>query len=55
MLADYLGLPNGEYGAVSGQPETKINALPFAAYGKIYNDYYRDQNLVQEVPDTVID
>lgn len=55
MLADYLGLPNGEYGTVSGQGPTKVNALPFAAYGKIYNDYYRDQNLVQEVQDTVVD
>ena len=55
-LADYLGLPTGEYGTnASVNTDTKVNSLPFAAYNKIYNDYYRDQNLVQEVQDTVID
>lgn len=44
-LADYLGLPLGSgFGP--------INALPFAAYNKIWNEYYRDQNLQTEVPDT---
>lgn len=38
-LADYLGLPVGKN---MTQP---INALPFAAYQKIYWDYFRDQNL----------
>jgi hypothetical protein len=28
---------------------TNINALPFAAYQAIYNEYYRDENLVPEV------
>lgn len=41
-LADYLGLPTG---VAMTQP---INALPFAAYQKIYQDYYRDQNLISE-------
>lgn len=55
-LADYLGLPTGEYGTnASVNTDTKVNSLPFAAYNKIYNDYYRDQNLVAEVQDTVID
>lgn len=27
-----------------------LNAFPFAAYNKIYNDYYRDQNMIAEVP-----
>lgn len=44
-LADYLGVPNG---VITG---TKLNALPFTAYNKIYNDYYRDQNLVQPLVD----
>ena len=38
-LGDYLGIPDGE---ITG---TKFSALPFAAYWKIYNEYYRDQNL----------
>ena len=43
-LADYLGLP-------TGQNLTNVSALPFAAYQKIYNDYYRDENLIP--PDEV--
>lgn len=42
-LADYLGVPTGVGNA-------KISALPFRAYAKIYNDYYRDENLQTEVP-----
>lgn len=41
-LADYLGVPTGVGNA-------KISALPFRAYAKIYNDYYRDENLQTEV------
>jgi len=38
-LGDYLGIP-------TGVPITaNINALPFAAYRKIWFDYYRDENL----------
>ena len=37
-VADYMGLPNTGAGVVS--------ALPFAAYGTIYNEYYRDENLI---------
>lgn len=44
-LADYLGLPTGSGSGVT----EKINALPFAAYQRIYNEYYRDQNLIDEV------
>lgn len=44
-LADYLGLPT-DTTAVNG-----VSALPFAAYQKIYNDYYRDENLIP--PDEV--
>lgn len=47
-LADYMGLPTGEY---QNSPEgfPPITAYPFAAYYKIYDDYYRDQNLQDEV------
>ena len=33
----------------------RINALPFAAYQAIYNEYYRDQNLVSEVDYKLVD
>lgn len=41
-LADYMGFPT----SYSSASYTKnISALAFAAYQKIYDDYYRDQNL----------
>lgn len=42
-LADYLGVPTGEYEA-----GLNISPFPFAAYLKIYDEYYRDQNLETE-------
>jgi hypothetical protein len=44
-LADYLGVPPCPIGA----PAENVNALPFAAYQKIYNDYYRDENLITDL------
>lgn len=44
-LSDHMGLPVGEWNAT-----TDINTLPFRAYIKIWNDYYRDQNLQAEEP-----
>ncbi len=41
-LADYLGLP-------TGVPLNAVSAIPFAGYQMIYNEYYRDQNLVPEL------
>ena len=57
-LADYLGLPaatplNPEAGLYTSA--TPINALPFAAYNKIFNDYYRDENLVAPLDDKLAD
>lgn len=46
-LMDYLGIPRPP---VAATLESGISALPFAAYQFIYNEYYRDQNLVPEVP-----
>ena len=47
-LPDYLGIPFnlnlGEWAA-----DQSVNALPFAAYQCIYNEYYRDQNLIEKV------
>jgi len=47
-LADYLGLPT----VVTTE---KISCLPFLAYNKIYNEYFRDQNLIDKVTDSAID
>jgi len=45
---DYMGVPPR---ALNSDPLTQqqINALPFAAYQCIYNEYYRDQNLIPPV------
>jgi len=47
-LADYLGLP-------TGNQLTNVSALPFAAYQKIYQDYYRDENLITKTDVSVSD
>lgn len=46
-LADYLGLP-------LGNNVGRVNALPFAAYQRIWNEYYRDQNLQPEAASTCV-
>lgn len=43
-LANFMGLPHSGTGT-PGAPPMEVNALPFAAYQKIFSDYYRDQNL----------
>ncbi|AXH75558.1 MAG: major capsid protein [Microviridae sp.] len=45
-LLDYLGIPPPD-GSIEN---FDISALPSAAYQMIYNEYYRDQNLITEVP-----
>ncbi|AXH76349.1 MAG: major capsid protein [Microviridae sp.] len=50
-LADYLGLPITPAGGATAT----VSALPFAAYQMIFNDYYRDQNLQEEIDFKVID
>jgi len=47
-LADYLGLP-------TGSQISNVSALPFAAYQKIYQDYYRDENLITKTDVTLSD
>lgn len=44
-LADYFGLPPNMH------PSTEVNLFPFYAYNKIYNEFYRDQDLVAPVAD----
>lgn len=51
FLGDYMGLPTNATTGL-GIP---YNPIPFAAYFKIFNEYYRDQNLVTEVADTLGD
>ena len=38
-IADYFGIP-------TGVPDLYVNALPFRAYAKIVNDWFRDENIV---------
>lgn len=44
-LADYFGIPVEDY--VSGNLD--VNALPFRAYQKVWDDWYRDENLQDSV------
>lgn len=41
-LADYFGIP-------TGIANLQVNSLPFRAYAKIYNEWFRDENLQQPV------
>lgn len=49
-LADYLGFPKLE-----ASTERVVSAFPFAAYQFIYNERYRDQNLIAEVDYKLVD
>ncbi len=48
---DYMGVPP----MVAGGTTTKLNALPFAAYQAVYDNYYRDENLITPVEYSLID
>ena len=43
---DYMGVPTLPSSSTNS---VRLNALPFSAYQLIYNEYYRDQNLIQPV------
>ncbi len=45
---NYMGIPLRKPGT-GGGVSTDINALPFAAYQCVYNEYYRDQNLISPI------
>lgn len=62
-LADYYGFPTYSEEEIStiltnytyGQPlnvdnSVKIDLFPYLAYAKIYNDWYRDENLIDPIP-----
>lgn len=45
-LADYLGFPDMTQIDTQGPV---VSALPFRAYAAVYNEWYRDENLIDEV------
>lgn len=49
-IGDYLGLPVATWDG----GEENVSALPMAAYLAVYNEYYRDQNLIDEIPYTLV-
>lgn len=53
-LMDFMGLPTPGLGTQPNVPE-KVSAIPFAAYQMIYNEYYRDENLVDKLPFELVD
>ncbi|AXH77754.1 MAG: major capsid protein [Microviridae sp.] len=42
-LMDFMGLPSDDLNDIAN---LTVNALPFRAYMEIYNEYYRDENLI---------
>lgn len=48
-LADYLGIPVQQLNDTNLNSMPSISMLPFRAYQQIYNDYYLDRNLQEEV------
>lgn len=63
-LADYLGLPVVECPQSSEDPdvtiynfssEQKIDLTPFLAYQMVYDEYYRDENIIPEVFQPIMD
>jgi hypothetical protein len=50
-LADYLGLPIPQIDTLSTtvKNNTEVSKLPYRAYNKIWNEYYRDPNLATEL------
>lgn len=53
-LMNYFGIPNPAASSVPAQEE-HINPMALAAYQMIYNEYYRDQNLITPVNYTLVD
>lgn len=49
-LADYFGLPTNV--VFPSSTEEKVSPFPFLAYNRIFNEFYRDENLVDPVIDS---
>lgn len=45
-IYDYFGIA-----CPSSSKTININALPFRAYNKIWNEFYRDEDLMEEIPE----
>lgn len=52
-IYDHMGLPT--VGQTTGANTLSINALPLRAYNRIWNDWFRDQNITNKVPVSVTD
>lgn len=52
-LLNYMGLPK-KFNA-DQTADVRVNAMQFAAYQCIYNEYYRDENLQPEIPFKLVD
>jgi hypothetical protein len=48
-LMNYIGVPDG-----IAPDDVDISALPFRAYSRIYNEWFRDQNLIDSVDSGLI-
>lgn len=46
-LSDYLGIPPGV--TIADADTVRVSALPFRAYALVFNEWYRDQDLVDPV------
>lgn len=53
-LWDYFGLPTHN-GTIETGYSIAVDAMPFRAYQLIYNEYYRDQNLIEKKPINLTD
>lgn len=47
-IADYMGIP-------TGIANIKVNSMPFRAYARIWNEWFRDENLQQPVVQDIDD
>ncbi len=47
-LADYMGIPTTAI-------DKEVSALPFRAYNKIYNEFYREQNVVDSLTEDYLE
>lgn len=47
-IADYMGIP-------TGVANLKVNSMPFRAYARIWNEWFRDENLQQPVVQDIDD
>ena len=55
-LHDYLGLPvNDDVLEEIASSTFEVSVLPYAAYQTIYNEYFRDENLIEKLDLTVVD